>query len=70
MIMNKIIGKVMVLSIIVAGLLQIFQKLFIENSLLLMNIKVGFLVIALLSAIIMVSIMSWETNKQKRNNSN
>lgn len=64
---DVILGKVMVMSIIVAGLIQIFQKLFIGDSAVLTNIKMFFLVLALLSALVVVSIMSWKASKREKN---
>lgn len=63
---NKVIGKIMVLSIIAVGLLQFIQNVFIGHSTMLFNIKLILLVIALFSALIMVSIMSWKMKKQRK----
>jgi len=63
---NKVIGKIMVLSIIAVGLLQFIQNVFVGNSTLLFNVKLILLVIALFAALIMVSIMSWKMKKQRK----
>lgn len=57
----RFFGKLMVLFIIIAGLLKFIQDLFLGNSAILTGIKTLLLVFALLSAVVSVSIMSWNT---------
>lgn len=63
---KNFIGKIMVMSLVLAGLIQVSQKLFFGNVAILMNMKLFFLVLALIIALIMYSVMSWRVRQEKK----
>lgn len=67
---KKIYGKIMVMSIIIAGLLQICQDLVIGYSTILNNIKIGILVVALTTAVIALPINFWFPNRKTKSKHN
>lgn len=62
---NKIFGKLMVASIILACVLQFLQDLFIGDSVVLSSAKMFLLLLSLISALIVVSIFSWKPSNHK-----
>lgn len=63
----KFFGKVMVMSIIAAGLLKVLQDLITGYSNILNNAKISLLVLALLSAVVAIAISSWKSNNKDIN---